>query len=108
MSGHQTLQLGLVGNCSVGALIDGRGEYVWACLPRFDGDPVFCSLLRSRNGEEGFGFYSIELVGVAHSEQEYFPNTAVLVTRMHDGQGNAIEIQDFSPVSGSTDGSFIR
>jgi len=94
---RQNLQLGLVGNCSVGALIDGRGEYVWACLPRFDGDPVFCSLLRPRNGEKDFGFFAIELVGLARSEQEYLANTAVLVTRLYDGQGNAIEIQDFSP-----------
>ena len=98
MRGRQDLlQLGLVGNCSVGALIDGRGEFVWACLPRFDGDPVFCSLLRPRIGEGDFGFFAIELTGLARSEQEYLANTAVLVTRLYDGQGNSIEIQDFSP-----------
>jgi len=40
-----SLELGLIGNCRIGALIDERGEIVWSCLPRFDGDPVFCSLL---------------------------------------------------------------
>ena len=41
-----TLDLGLVGNCSIGALIDAKAEVTWACFPRFDGDAVFCSLLR--------------------------------------------------------------
>ena len=36
---------GVIGNCSFGALIDPRGRICWACLPHFDGDPVFHSLL---------------------------------------------------------------
>jgi hypothetical protein len=32
------LDLALIGNCSIGALIDARAEIVWACFPRFDGD----------------------------------------------------------------------
>jgi trehalose-phosphatase len=40
-----TLDLGLVGNGSFGALLDGRGRVVWSCLPAFDGDPAFCALL---------------------------------------------------------------
>src|SRR5258707_14097243 len=41
------LDLGLIGNCSVSALIDRQGQIVWCCLPRFDGDPVFHALLGS-------------------------------------------------------------
>lgn len=33
-----TLDLGLIGNCSIGALINPLAEIVWACLPRPDGD----------------------------------------------------------------------
>ena len=48
----QSLELALIGNGNVAALIDGRGELAWACMPRIDGDPVFCSLLRERGGDE--------------------------------------------------------
>ena len=39
------LNLAVIGNCSYGALIDKQARIVWACLPRFDSDPVFCSLM---------------------------------------------------------------
>jgi GH15 family glucan-1,4-alpha-glucosidase len=93
----QSLDLGVVGNANVAALIDGRGEIVWACLPRMDGDPVACSLLRERNGADDFGFFAVELADFAHSEQEYQPNTAILVTRLQDRHGGAVEITDFAP-----------
>ena len=44
------LDLGVIGNSSFGALIDRKGRVVWCCLPRFDGDPVFCSLLQGNTG----------------------------------------------------------
>jgi hypothetical protein len=44
------LDLGLVGNGSLGALIDAQGRVVWGCLPAFDGDPAFCALLQPRLG----------------------------------------------------------
>ena len=31
------LDLGIVGNGTVAALINSRGDYQWFCLPRFDG-----------------------------------------------------------------------
>jgi GH15 family glucan-1,4-alpha-glucosidase len=91
------LDLALIGNGSIGALVDPTGEVVWACLPRFDGDPAFCSLLRERKAEEDFGFFVVELMGMVRAEQEYVTNTAVLVTRLYDAAGNAVEITDFSP-----------
>jgi GH15 family glucan-1,4-alpha-glucosidase len=93
----QSLDLGVVGNANIAALIDGRGEIVWACLPRMDGDPVACSLLRERNGEDDFGFFAVEIADFARSEQEYLPNTAILVTRLYDRRGGAVEITDFAP-----------
>lgn len=92
-----TLDLGLIGNSSVGALVNQTGEIVWACLPRFDGDAVFCSLLRERKSGPDFGFFAIDLADMARSEQEYLTNTAVLVTRLHDRHGGAVEITDFAP-----------
>ena len=92
-----SLELGVIGNSGIGALVSESGEIVWACLPRFDGDAVFCSLLRERKTEEDFGFLAVDLLGRVRAEQEYVANTAVLVTRLYDGEGGAIEITDFAP-----------
>ena len=78
-----SLELGIVGNCTISALIDRSGTVVWSCFPRFDGDPLFCRLLDA-DGERGF--YSIELDDLAEVEQSYLANTAVLVTRLTDGK----------------------
>ena len=71
-----SLDLALIGNCSYGALVNAMGEVVWACMPRFDSDPVFCSLLRARDRPDDFGFYAIDLLDVARAEQHYLINTA--------------------------------
>ncbi|HEY8682204.1 MAG TPA: glycoside hydrolase family 15 protein, partial [Rhodanobacter sp.] len=89
-----SLELGVIGNGSVAALIDPYGRIVWCCLPRFDADASFCALLSPRI--DG-GDWAIELEDFERSEQHYLPNTAVLVTRLHDRHGGAIEIVDFAP-----------
>ncbi|OFW27412.1 MAG: glucoamylase [Acidobacteria bacterium RIFCSPLOWO2_02_FULL_65_29] len=91
------LDLGAIGNSSVGALVDAGGEIVWACWPRFDSDAVFCSLLRPREGDHDFGFLAVELAGQVRTEQEYLPSTPVLVTRLYDSAGGAVEITDLAP-----------
>jgi hypothetical protein len=30
------LELGVIGNCEIAALIDGAGRIVWGCLPRLE------------------------------------------------------------------------
>ncbi|MEO8142937.1 MAG: glycoside hydrolase family 15 protein [Betaproteobacteria bacterium] len=92
-----SLDLGIIGNANVNALITGEGEICWACMPRLDGDAVFCSLLRERGGEQEFGFLAVDLEGMIRSEQEYLPHTPVLVTRLYDGAGGVVEITDFAP-----------
>ena len=94
---RNTLDLGLIGNGAVGALIDEQAEIVWCCLPRFDSDPVFCSLLKEHTDQDGFGYCAIELVEQISVEQQYLPNSAVLVTRMTDASGAMVEITDFAP-----------
>ena len=89
------LELGMVGNCNISALIDPRGRIVWSCMPRFDGDPVFSALLANDDG--GRGAFSVELQDFAHSEQHYLRNTAILLTTMHDRSGGVVEITDFAP-----------
>lgn len=90
-----TLDLGVVGNGSFGALIDKQARVVWSCLPTFDGDPTFCALL-GPNQQEG-GDFAIELEDLVHSEQSYLTNTAILRTVLHDKHGGALEILDFAP-----------
>jgi hypothetical protein len=45
-----SLDLALIGNCTVGALVDNRASLVWCCMPRFDSAPVFDALLHSAEG----------------------------------------------------------
>lgn len=89
-----SLDLGLVGNGTFGALFDARARLVWSCLPAFDGDPAFCALL---SPHEGHGDWSIELEEFERSEQSYIENTAILRTVLFDRHGAAIEITDFAP-----------
>jgi GH15 family glucan-1,4-alpha-glucosidase len=92
-----TLDMALIGNGQIGALVDARGEIVWCCLPRYDGDPTFCSLLKEHTSSEGHGYCVVELVDQALSEQSYLTNSAVLVTRLTDARGGIVEITDFAP-----------
>jgi GH15 family glucan-1,4-alpha-glucosidase len=95
------LELAIIGNCSYAALIDAQARIVWACLPHFDGDPAFCSLLEPVGDNAEHGVFAIELVDFARSEQHYLANTAIVVTRLHDAHGAAIEITDFAPRFGN-------
>lgn len=91
------LELGLIGNSAISALIDRQGEIVWSCLPRFDGDAVFCSLLRPRSGETDIGYFGVELIDCVRTEQHYIEHTAVLITRLYDAHGGCVELCDFAP-----------
>jgi GH15 family glucan-1,4-alpha-glucosidase len=91
------LELAVVGNCEVSALIDDVGRVVWMCLPRPDGDPVFSALLTRDGGEVPGGIFAIDLVDIARSEQRYLRNTAVLETILHDSHGGSLRIVDFCP-----------
>jgi len=88
------LDLGLVGNGSLGILIDALGRVVWGCLPAFDGDPAFCALLQPRLGG---GDWTVDVEDFSHAEQHYIANTAVLRTRLHDRHGGIVELTDFAP-----------
>jgi len=89
--------MALIGNCAISALIDRRATVVWCCMPRFDGEPVFHSLIDSRDGPAADGSFAVELENFARSEQAYDPGTAVLRTRLFDTAGECIEITDFAP-----------
>ena len=89
-----SLEVGVIGNCSFNALVDRHARIVWSCMPRFDADPVFNALL---DPSDAASAWSVELEGLVRCEQHYELNTAVLVTRMWDADGNGIEVTDLAP-----------
>lgn len=90
------MNLGMIGNCSIAALVDPAGEMNWLCVPRFDGTPVFHALLGHGTGEPGDGAFSVILEDFRDAGQSYESNTAVLRTELRGASG-AVEIMDFMP-----------
>jgi GH15 family glucan-1,4-alpha-glucosidase len=90
----RTLDLWPIGNCQVSALIDAAAGFVWACQPRVDGDPLFCSLLDPAGTP---GEWRIELDDQVSATQRYLKNTPVLVTRLTDANGGVADVYDFCP-----------
>jgi GH15 family glucan-1,4-alpha-glucosidase len=89
------LDLGVIGNCTWGGLVDRCARLVWACLPRFDSDPLFPALLAGDADHDGA--FAVELVDLASSEQRYDGNTPILVTTLRDRAGSAVEVRDVAP-----------
>lgn len=94
-STQSSLDLWPVGNCQVSALIDDRAGLVWGCIPRVDGDPVFCALMNGAVQDEGV--WRFELEGQVSATQHYLRNTPILITRLEAEDGSAVEISDFCP-----------
>ncbi len=84
-----------IGNCQVSGLIDRRGGLVWACVPRVDGDPVFCAMLGGDRQDDGVWRFALE--GQTSATQHYVRNTPILVTRLEADDGSAVDIIDFCP-----------
>jgi GH15 family glucan-1,4-alpha-glucosidase len=84
--------LGLIGNCQYSALVSRTGEVVWCCLPRFDSEPLFSTLLDEKDG----GRFSIAPAGGGLGKQHYLINTNVLVTTFDVPDGR-FRIIDFAP-----------
>ncbi len=93
------LELFPIGNCAASALIDEAGRFVWACAPRVDGDPFFCSLLTGRDagGADALGLWAVDVEGQASVTQAYLRNTPILRTEITDAAGGRLEIIDFCP-----------
>ena len=86
-----SLELGIVGNQNIAALIDDHACINWLCLPRLDGEPVFNSLLG------GGGDFLVELEGLKSTRQNYVRNTAILETFLEAEDGSVVKITDFAP-----------
>ena len=88
------LDLAVIGNGRTAALLEPSSRIVWWCLPRYDGDPVFCRLLA---GKEDKGFTDVVLDGLVETKSEYVRNTAIVATELIDNNGGAVRITDFAP-----------
>jgi GH15 family glucan-1,4-alpha-glucosidase len=89
-----SLDLGVIGNCSIASLIDRSGRHVWHGLGRLDGDPVFNALLGGNDPVSGY--MEAAVTGAKESHQRYLPNTAILETIV-EGAGGTMRIVDFAP-----------
>ena len=88
------LDLAVIGNGRTAALLEPSSRIVWWCLPRYDGDPVFCRLL---SGGEDKGFTDVVLERQAEVRSNYVRNTAIVVTELIDDKGAGVRITDFAP-----------
>ncbi len=88
--------MGVVGNGQITALVRADGAVPWCCWPRPDGDPVFCGLL-AQTGDDGWGVFSITLIGQRECELRYRRNTAILESVAADERGNVIRIVTWCP-----------
>jgi GH15 family glucan-1,4-alpha-glucosidase len=89
------LDLGVIGNGTIASLIDRDGRHQWFCYPRFDGDPLFNSLV---NGEEpDAGFFDVAVRDARAVTQAYRRNTAILETEFTDEHGARCRVIDFAP-----------
>ena len=75
--------LGLIGDGATVALVGLDGSIHWLCLPRFDSEPVFCSLLDRERG----GHFTITPDELTEARQLYQPDTGVLVTELRSPTG---------------------
>lgn len=88
----QLENLGLIGNCQCSALVHRSGEIVWCCLPRFDSEPVFSTLLDRDDG----GRFRISPADGEIGTQRYIPNTNILETTFQTATGS-FRVIDFAP-----------
>jgi GH15 family glucan-1,4-alpha-glucosidase len=88
------LDLALIGNCRVGALVNRQARIVWWCYPRFDSDPIFSRLLA---GDEEKGFCDVVLADCVETSSQYLRNSAVVETILADAHGGRVRVTDFAP-----------
>src|SRR5918999_3468182 len=95
MTIRRSLDLALIGNCNIAALLDQNGRIVWTCWPRIDGDPVFCALVNGHDHDSGF--FSIAFDEEATTEQSYLRNTPIVRTVHTSRSGASFAVTDFAP-----------
>jgi GH15 family glucan-1,4-alpha-glucosidase len=85
---------GLIGDLRTCALVGTDGTIDWFCAPRFDSPSVFGSIL---DQDRGGSWRLAPTTEVTRTQQFYYPDTAVLITRFLTPDG-VVEVHDFMPV----------
>ena len=88
---------GIIASNRTSALVGMNGTIDWACLPNFNSDPIFDSILDSKKG----GSFSIQPVDFqdVESSQYYIDNTNILVTEFKKKNQVILRVTDFIPTS---------
>jgi alpha,alpha-trehalase len=90
--------MGLIGDGTTSALVGLDGSVLWLCLPRFDSEPLLCSLLDQARG----GAFTVAPDEVVEARQRYEPDTAVLITELRSPTG-LVAVTDALALSPGTD-----
>jgi alpha,alpha-trehalase len=90
VDGHLPLEdHGLLGDGATAALVGRDGAVSWLCVPRFDGEAVFCSILDPERG----GAFTVAPEGLEASAQWYEPDTGILHTVLR-GRDGTVRVTD--------------
>ena len=85
---------GLIGDTHSGALVGGNGSIDWLCLPRFDSDACFASLL----GTEKNGCWQIAPRGSTSLGKQSYQDETLILETLFETETGAVRVTDFMPV----------
>ncbi len=88
---------GIIGNSHTAALVGRDGSIDWLCLPRFDGEAVFASLL---GGPQNGRWLIAPVDATGTSTRSYRGETGILETRVETDSGS-VTVIDFMPLPDS-------
>jgi alpha,alpha-trehalase len=89
---------GLIGDGSTCALVGRDGAVGFLCVPRFDDEALFCSVLGHENGGE----FTVAPTDLHESRQRYDGDTGILITEMR-GPDGTIRVTDLLTVRNGAD-----
>lgn len=84
----------LIGDLHTSALISNRGTLSWLCLPHFDSEACFASLL----GTNEQGEWSLSPKTFRRVDQRYLPGTLIVETTYTQHSGAVASVTDFMTV----------
>ena len=88
---------GLIASNRTAALVGANGDIDWACLPKFDSDPILAGILDSEKG--GHFIITPNDTSDLRVYQNYREMTNILVTEFIKGNKTILRLTDFIPVS---------
>ena len=96
------LNLAVIGNCALNALIDEQGSIVFSCWPEPDKDPIFNALLDG-GSEKPPAHFGLSLENQRRCYQRYLPNTLIVEALLEDKDQNVVRVTTFFPRTQDSD-----